>query len=76
LTVAGLLLAVAPLAARADNDEDSRHRREDNDRGIRAEITALQAQAAFSQSTVSALQDQVNKLQTANADLQNEVNSL
>jgi hypothetical protein len=69
LTVAGLLVVVAPLAAPADNDEDSRHGREDNDKGIRAEITALQA-------TVSALQNQVNTLQTANADLQKEITTL
>ena len=69
LTVAGLFIASTPLPVRADDDEDSRHGREDNDKGIRAEITALQA-------TVSALQSQVNTLQTANADLQKEINSL
>jgi hypothetical protein len=67
--VAGLLVAVAPLPTRAENDEDSRHGHEDNDRGIRAEIKTLQA-------TVSTLQEQVNKLQTANTRLQNEINSL
>jgi len=69
LTVAGLFFAVTPLPARADNNEDSRHGREDNDKGIHAEIAALQA-------AVSALQSQVNTLQTANADLQNEVTTL
>jgi hypothetical protein len=69
LTLAGLLVAVAPLPARADEDKDSHHEREDNDRGIRAEITALQA-------TVSALQGQVTTLQTANADLQKEITTL
>ena len=69
LMVAGLFVVVAPLAVRADNAEDSRHGREDSDRGIRAEIAAVQA-------TVSALQDQVNKLQTSNTGLQNQVNSL
>jgi hypothetical protein len=73
LTLAGLLVAVAPLPVRADNDEESRHGREDNDRGIRAEITALQAQVASLQSTVSALQDQVNSLQTSNTALQNQL---
>jgi hypothetical protein len=63
LTVAGLFVAVAPLPARADNEEDARHGREDNDKGIRAEITALQA-------TVSALQRQVNTLQTHLAAVQ------
>jgi hypothetical protein len=69
LIAVGLLVAVAPLPARADNDKDKHPGREDNDKGIRAEITALQA-------TVSALQDQVNTLQTANVDLQNEVTAL
>ncbi len=73
---AGLLVAVAPLPARADNNEDSRHGREDNDRGIRAEIAALQAQLASLQSTVSALEGQVSALQKANTGLQNEINSL
>jgi len=59
LMVAGLLVAVAPLPARADNDEDSRHEREDNDRGTRAEITALQAQVASLQATVSTRQGQL-----------------
>ena len=76
LTVAGFLIAVAPLPAHADNDKDSRHEREDNDRGIREEIAAVQAQVTSLQSAVSALHDQVNKLQTANTGLQNEINSL
>jgi trimeric autotransporter adhesin len=68
-TVASLFIVVAPLPARADSDNDSRHGHEDNDKGIRAEIAALQAQ-------VAALQDQVNTLQTANTDQQKEINSL
>jgi uncharacterized protein YlxW (UPF0749 family) len=72
LRVAGLLLVVAPLAARADNDEDSRHGREDNDRGVRAEIAALQAQVASLQSTVSALQRQVDSLEASNTKLQSQ----
>jgi hypothetical protein len=66
---AGLLVAVAPLPARADDDKDRHRRHEDNDKGIRAEIAALQAQ-------VTALQDQVNKLQTANTDQQDEIDRL
>jgi hypothetical protein len=66
LTVAGLLVVVAPLPARADNDEDSRHGREDNDKGIRAEIAALKAQVAD-------LQNQVNSLQTSNTTLQTQL---
>jgi len=69
LTAISFLVAVAPLPARADHDEDSRRGHEDNDKGIHAEIAALQAQ-------VAALQHQVETLQTANADLQNEVTSL
>jgi septal ring factor EnvC (AmiA/AmiB activator) len=76
LTVAGLFVALAPLPAHADNDQDSRHGSEDSDKGIRAEITALEAQVTSLQATVSALQDQVNKLQTSNTGLQNQVNSL
>jgi FtsZ-binding cell division protein ZapB len=68
-TVASLFIVVAPLPARADSDNDSRHGHEDNDKGIRAEIAALQAQ-------VAALQDQVNTLQTTNTDQQKEINSL
>ena len=63
LMLAGLLVAVPPLPARADNDEDTRHGREDNDKGVRAEITSLQA-------TVSALQRQVNTLQAQLAVVQ------
>ena len=74
LMVAGLFIVLAPV--RADNDKDMHPGREDNDRGIRAEITALQAQVAALQSSVSTLQDQVNTLKTANSDLENQINSL
>jgi FtsZ-binding cell division protein ZapB len=73
LTVAGLFVAVVPMPVRADDDENSRHGHEDNDRGLRAEITALQAQLASLQSTVSALQDQVNSLQATNTALKSQV---
>jgi hypothetical protein len=56
LMTLGLLVGLAPLPARADEDKDIGHGHEDNDKGIRAEITALKAQ-------VAALQDQVNTLQ-------------
>src|ERR1700746_1970955 len=46
LTVAGLLVAVAPMPAHADEDKDRHREREENDKGIRAEIAALQAQVA------------------------------
>ena len=76
LMVAGLFIALAPLPARADHDEDSRRGHEDNDKGIRAEVPALQAQVAALQSTVSGLKGQVSALQTANTDQQNEIDSL
>jgi len=62
----GLLVALTPLPASADDAKDSRHGHEDN---IHEEIAALQAQ-------VAALQHQVNTLQTANTDQQKEINSL
>jgi hypothetical protein len=69
LTLAGLFVAVIPLPVRADNDEGSRHGREDDDKGIRSEIMALRA-------TVSELQGQINALKTANAELQSEINTV
>jgi hypothetical protein len=59
LMVAGFLVALAPLSARADNDEDARHGRGDNDREIRAEITALKTQVADLQNQVNTLQSQL-----------------
>lgn len=69
LTLAGFFVAVVPLPLRADSDEGSRHRREDNDKGIRSEIMALKA-------ALSELQSQVKALKTANAELQKEVNTV
>jgi hypothetical protein len=60
LMAVGLLVALAPMPAHADNDKD---KHEDNDKGIRAEIAAFQAQ-------VTALQSQVNSLQTQLAAVQ------
>jgi hypothetical protein len=62
-----VVLGFAP--ARADEDKDIRHQREDNDKGIRSEIVALQAQVTSLQSTVFALQ-------TGNATLRNEIDNL
>jgi hypothetical protein len=62
LMVAGLLIVLAPMPGRADNDK-----------GIPAEIAALLAQVESLQSTVSALQSQVGSLQTSNATLQGQV---
>src|SRR6201987_4031861 len=75
LMVAGLFIVLAPMPGHADDDRDKdRHRgHEDNDKEIRAEITALQAQVSSLQATVSTLQDQVNSLQTSNTALQNQL---
>ena len=66
LTVAGFLVAAAPFPTRADNDEDSRHGHENNDKGIRAEIVALKAEVADPQN-------QVNSLQASNTTLKNQL---
>ena len=67
LMAVGLLVALlAPLPASADDDKDSGHGHDENDKGIRAEIMALKAQ-------VAALQDQVNGLQSSNATLQSQL---
>jgi hypothetical protein len=85
LMVMCLLVSLAPVSGRAGNerDRDMDHGRENNDKGIRAEIAAVQAQVTSLQSTVSALQtantnlrNEINNLQTSNARLQNEVSSL
>jgi hypothetical protein len=65
LMVAGLLIVLAPMPGRADNDK-----------GIPAQIAALLAQVESLQSTVSALQSQVGSLQTSNATLQGQVTAL
>lgn len=70
LMAVGLFVALAPLSASADNDENSHHGRENNDKGIGAEITALQAQVASLQSTVSSLQGQVTALHSQLAAVQ------
>jgi hypothetical protein len=64
LMVAGLFIVLAPMAVRADEDNDIHRGREDNDKGIRAEIAALLARVESLQSTISALQGQVTALQT------------
>ncbi len=58
LMAVGLFVALTPLPASANND--------DNDNGIPAEIAALQAQ-------VASLQDQVNSLQASNTTLQSQL---
>ncbi len=73
LVASGLYLNLAPMPARADEDNDIHRERENNDRGIRAEIAALQAQVISLQSTVSGLQSQVKSLQNSNTSLQNQL---
>jgi trimeric autotransporter adhesin len=67
LTVAVFLAAVAALPARADSDEDSRHRQEDNDKGIRAEIGTLEVQVADLQNQVNTLRGQLGAVQSNHA---------
>jgi hypothetical protein len=76
LIVAGLFIVLAPMPGRADNDRDIHPGREDNEKGIRAEIAALHAQVASLQSTVSSLEGQVSALQKANTGQQNEIKNL
>jgi FtsZ-binding cell division protein ZapB len=73
LMVAGFFVVVAPMPAHADNDKD---KHEDNDKGIRAEIAALQAQVSALQTANTAQQNEINSLQTSNTNLQKEVNNL
>jgi hypothetical protein len=58
LMALGLFVALTPLPASADNDN--------NDKGIPAELAALQAE-------VASLQDQVNSLQASNTTLQSQL---
>jgi FtsZ-binding cell division protein ZapB len=72
----GVLIALTPMPGRADEDKDRHPGHEDNDKGIRAGIAALQVQVATLQSNVAALKGEVGTLQKANGALQNEVSSL
>jgi trimeric autotransporter adhesin len=76
IVAAGLFFSLAAIPARADEDHDRHSGGWDYDKGIRAEIAALQAQIASLQSTVSALQGEVSALQTTNAVQQNQINKL
>jgi hypothetical protein len=77
LMVAGMFIVLAPMPASADDNKDIRHGREDNDdKGIRAEIAAVQAEVISLRSTVSGLQGQVTSLQNSNAKLQGQVTTL
>jgi hypothetical protein len=71
--MAGLFFALTVTPTRADEDNDGKREREDNDRGIRAEIAALRAQVASLRSSVSALQGQIDSLQSSNKSLQSQL---
>ena len=73
LLVSGLCIVLTPIPGRADNHDDSHPGRENNDKGIRAEIAALETQVTSLRSTVSELQSQVKSLQNSNTSLQNQL---
>jgi hypothetical protein len=65
-----MLIVLAPIPGWADKEKDMHPGREDNDKGIRVEIAALQVQVASLQSIVSTPQGQVTTLQTELAAVQ------
>jgi hypothetical protein len=66
LVAAGLVIALTPMAASAD----------ENERGIRKEIEALEAKLTALNQTVSALESRVGSLQTTNTALQDQIQAL
>jgi FtsZ-binding cell division protein ZapB len=66
LMAAGLLIEFTPKPAWA----------EENERGIRKEIEALEAKVSSLEQSVSALQSQIGNLETSNTTLQDEVSWL
>ena len=72
--IVGLSIVLAPISGRANHDDkETRPGHEDNEKGIRGEIAALQSQMIFLRSTVSGLQGQVRSLQNSNLSLQNQL---
>jgi hypothetical protein len=67
LMATGLVVILVPIPGRAENDRDIHHGREDNDKGIHAEVAALQAQVAALQIQVDKLQTQLTAVQSNNA---------
>ncbi len=65
LIAASFVLALAPLPARADEEE----------RGRDKKFEALEAKVESLQATVSALESQIDTLQASNTTLQNEIKS-
>jgi hypothetical protein len=66
LMAAGLIIALTPMTALA----------EENERGIHREIEVLEAKVAALSQTVSALESQLGGMQTSNTALQGQINAL
>lgn len=73
LLVSGLCFVLTPEPGWADKDDNPHPGREDNDKGLRAEIAAVQAQVTSLRSSVSELQSEVKSLQNSNTSLQNQL---
>jgi hypothetical protein len=74
LMLTGLFLCLTGTPTRgAEEAHDRRGGRENEDKGIRAEIAAIKAQVTSLQSTVSDLQGQVTSLQDSNKSLQTQL---
>jgi hypothetical protein len=73
LLVSGLCFVLTPVPGWADKDDNPHPGREDNDKGLRAEIAAVQAQVTSLRSSVSELQSEVKSLQNSNTSLQNQL---
>ena len=72
--IVGLSIVLAPVPGRANHDDkETRAGHEDNEKGIRGEIAALQAQMSFLRSAVFGLQSQIKSLQNNNQSLQNQL---
>jgi hypothetical protein len=73
LLVSGLCIVLTPIPGWADKDDNPHPGREDNDKGLRAEIAAVQAQVTSLRSSISELQSEVKSLQNSNTSLQNQL---
>ena len=73
LLVSAPCFVLTPVPGWADKDDNPHPGREDNDKGLRAEIAAVQAQVTSLRSSVSELQSEVKSLQNSNTSLQNQL---
>jgi hypothetical protein len=73
LQVSALCFVLTPVPGWADKDDNPHPGREDNDKGLRAEIAAVQAQVTSLRSSISELQSEVKSLQNSNTSLQNQL---